>query len=49
MSARDIAHDIQEREGWTDSTLLDVLLDYIDNQASDDAFQDYLEDRTVYV
>jgi hypothetical protein len=40
-----IAREIQTREGWTDETLLDVVLDYIENQNSSEAFKDYLEDR----
>jgi hypothetical protein len=42
-----IAYDVQEREGWTDTTLLDVVLDYIGNQGSDDAFADYLAERSA--
>jgi hypothetical protein len=44
MSASTIALDIQVERGWTDAALLDVVLDYIDNQGSDDAFEDYLRE-----
>jgi hypothetical protein len=44
-NASEIARDIQGLEGWTDATLLGVVLDYIDSQCSNDAFTDYLEER----
>ena len=37
-----IARKIQSEGGWTDATLLEVVLNYIENQDSDDAFTDYL-------
>jgi len=43
--AHSIARQTQEEQGWTDETLLDVVLDYISNQDSNDAFQDYLSGR----
>jgi hypothetical protein len=43
-----IALDVQAREGWTDTTLINVLLDYISNQDSDEAFTDYLHERSSY-
>lgn len=45
MSASGIAYHIQAAQGWTDATLLDLVLDYINNQGSDDAFADYLAER----
>ena len=35
----------QERYGWTGTTLLGVLTDYIANQDSDEALADYLAER----
>lgn len=35
----------QERYGWTDTTLLGVLTDYIARQDSDEALADYLAER----
>lgn len=43
MSAREILEEIAEEKGWTKKTMLDLCLEYIDNQDSDDAFQDFLE------
>ena len=37
--------DIAGREGWTDTTLLAVLIDYLASQYADDALRTYLEDR----
>ncbi len=37
--------DIASREGWTDTTLLAVLIDYLASQHADDALRSYLEDR----
>jgi hypothetical protein len=44
-NAHEIAQNVQAEQGWTDATLLDVLLDYIANQESDDALADYLAER----
>ena len=41
-SARKVAWAVQEREGWTDATLLDVLLDYIDGEHASNALAGYL-------
>lgn len=35
--------DIATAEGWTPTTQVDVLLEYVENQQSPDAFFDYLE------
>jgi hypothetical protein len=46
MSARSLAYRVQGREGWTDTTLIDVLLDYID--LTDLAvFNEYLGERSA--
>jgi hypothetical protein len=37
--------DIVGREGWTDATLLAVLIDYLASQHADDALRRHLEDR----
>lgn len=33
---------IADEQGWTDTTLLDLALEYISNQQQDDAFTDFL-------
>jgi hypothetical protein len=45
MSAHEIARADQAREGWTDTTLLALVLDYVDNQDDDAAFADYLAEH----
>ncbi len=45
MSAQSIAYMFQEAEGWTDGTLLDLALEYIDNQGDDTAWGDFLSER----
>lgn len=47
MSADTIAYKVAAEQGWTDSTLLDVVLDYVENQQSPDAFADYLASRSA--
>ena len=44
MSAENIARTVASEQGWTDATLLDLCLTYIDNQASPDAFEDHLRE-----
>lgn len=45
MSVNGIADWYQEDQGWDDSTLLAICLEYIGNQQSDDAFEDFLRDH----
>jgi hypothetical protein len=40
-----IAYKVQDEQGWTDQTLLELALEYIDNQKCDDVFKDYLEEH----
>lgn len=42
MSAETIANEVAAKQGWTDETLLDLALTYIDRQGANDAFGDYL-------
>lgn len=42
MSAGAIIEKYQGAQGWTDLTVLDLLITYVDNQGSDDALEDYL-------
>jgi hypothetical protein len=44
MSASDTAYTAQAAHGWANDTLLDAVLEYLDNQGSDDALADYLRD-----
>jgi len=43
MSAESIIDRVAERTGWNDASKLALALDYIDNQQSDDAWEDFLE------
>ena len=45
MSARHIIDRYQARQGWTDLTVLDLLVEYIDNQASPEALEDFLNEK----
>ena len=48
MSAMSVQHIIdryQARQGWTDLTVLDLLVEYIDNQASPEALEDFLNGK----
>ena len=42
-NAPDWLMDLQEAQGWSDSTVLDLLLTYIGNQHQDDALQDFMQ------
>jgi hypothetical protein len=44
-SAAGIAEEIAGWQGWTDTKLLAAVLDYVENQGSDEAFADYLLGR----
>ena len=49
MSAEIIMNLVADKEGWNDLTKLDLCLEYIDNQKSDEAFKDFLLEKTVPV
>lgn len=38
--------NIAEQEGWTLSTQVSVLLEYIENQQSEEAFNDFIAEKT---
>ena len=38
-----VMDEIAEQQGWTVETQLELALQYIANQGSDDAFQDFLQ------
>lgn len=42
MSTREIFYRVATDEGWSDDDQIDILLRYIENQAADDSFHDYL-------
>jgi len=42
MSAETIIDEIGDEQGWNDSSKLALCLQYIDNQCSDNAFEDFL-------
>lgn len=42
MPAEAILNEIAQREGWDESTMLCLALEYIENQKDDDAWQDFL-------
>lgn len=44
MNAESILNEIGNREGWNDTTKLGILLEYIENQKSNDTFKDFLEE-----
>jgi hypothetical protein len=45
MNAYDVFGNIAAQEGWTLATQVQVLLGYIENQDSPDAFQNYLQEQ----
>jgi ERCC4-related helicase len=45
MSARDILDRHAEAAGWDESELLDLLCEYVDNQGSEDALEDFFAMR----
>lgn len=47
MSTHSIAERAMTTQGWSMRKLLDVCLDYIDNQQDDAAFNDYLAQRAA--
>ena len=42
MSARDIFQHYVDEQGWDQDSQIELLLRYIDNQNSTDAFEDFL-------
>ena len=42
MSAEDIFEKVAEEQGWTPETEIWVLLQYIENQKDNSAFEDFL-------
>lgn len=40
-----LIEDAQAAAGWTDATTLSVVMEYIQNQQSQDAFKDFLSER----
>lgn len=40
--------EIVEHQGWSKETLLDLVMEYIANQASDDALRDFLAQAAEY-
>lgn len=44
----DVAQRMQDEQGWTDSTLLGLLLEYLENQQSDDALEDFLRQKAEF-
>lgn len=45
MSIQQIVDSFTETQGWSDSTLLDLCMEYIENQGANQAFQDFLSDK----
>ncbi|MCP5400475.1 MAG: hypothetical protein H6921_14735 [Sphingomonas sp.] len=48
MSDREIFDTIASAEGWYERTQIDILLQYIENQSSPDAFADFLAQMRSY-
>ena len=42
MNAQFVIDQFQSQQGWTDDTVLDLLVQYIDNQGSGEALYDML-------
>lgn len=42
MLARELFEVVAANEGWTDATQVEILLQYIENQQSSAAFEDFL-------
>jgi len=47
MSERELFETIAADEGWHDRTQIDVLLQYVENQGSAPAFEDFLAQMRV--
>ena len=47
MSASDIFLDIAEKNDWDEAEQVDILLEYIENQKSPEAFYDFLRMQGV--
>ena len=47
MDAESIFSRLAHRQGWSEASQIDVLLRYIENQGSPDAFQDFLEGQAA--
>lgn len=46
-TATQIIEAASARTGWLECSLLDILLQYIQNQGSNEAFADYIEQRVA--
>lgn len=44
----DLIRKLQDDQGWTDATLLDLLITYIANQQSHEALADFLEEHCFH-
>lgn len=42
MAAQDILNEHADKQGWDDSSMLEIALEYIDNQADDSCFADFV-------
>lgn len=42
MHAEAILNEYADRAGWDESSMLFICLEYIDNQQSNDAFEDFV-------
>jgi len=48
MDAETILNQYGDQEGWNDATKLSILLEYIENQKSNDIFKGFLEEHVAY-
>jgi len=48
MDAEAILNQIGDKEGWNDATKVGILLEYIENQKSNDVFKGFLEEHVAY-
>lgn len=45
MAAKALLEEFAERTGWNESTMLDLLCEYVDRQMSDDVLEEFLTQR----
>jgi hypothetical protein len=48
MDAEGMLNEVAEKEGWDDAKKIEVLVKYIENQKSDDAFKSFLDEEVDY-
>lgn len=44
MSAKSILESVARKTGWNESSMLEILCDFIDNHDDDDCFEDFVRE-----